>query len=222
MERKAYSTDVSDEEWAFVAPCLTLMAEDAPQREHSLREFVFKLQANMDPKHRDRTALLGICSGKFEKDMVVTHARTDKTIRLSRLQKLFAQDGKTLDVAYAGDVVGLNNPGSFVIGDRVCIEDKLRYSDIPSFSPELFVFLKNADPTKYKNFNNGDQNCKKKAQYKSSTQRMKVSAILFWQRWGSFSLKWCNSVWHKSMVRKLGSTHYPTQWRGGWLPVGKR
>lgn len=117
--------------------------------------FVFKLQANMDPKHRDRVAFLRVCSGKFEKDMVVTHVRTGKTLRLSRPQKLFAQDRETVDVAYAGDVVGLNNPGSFVIGDTLCVGDPLRYPEIPSFSPELFAFLRNADPTKYKNFSKG-------------------------------------------------------------------
>lgn len=116
---------------------------------------VFKLQANMDPKHRDRVAFLRVCSGKFEKDMVVTHARTGKNIRLSRPQKLFAQDRETVNVAYAGDVVGLNNPGSFVIGDTVYVGERVQYPDIPSFSPELFAFLRNADPTKYKSFNKG-------------------------------------------------------------------
>ncbi|MBD2188763.1 peptide chain release factor 3 [Pseudanabaena mucicola] len=117
--------------------------------------FVFKLQANMDPKHRDRIAFLRVCSGKFEKDMVVTHARTGKQMRLSRPQKLFAQDRETVETAYAGDVVGLNNPGSFVIGDTVCVGSRLRYPEIPSFSPELFAYLRNTDPTKYKSFNKG-------------------------------------------------------------------
>jgi peptide chain release factor 3 len=117
--------------------------------------FVFKLQANMDPKHRDRIAFVRVCSGKFEKDMVVNHARTGKTIRLSHPQKLFAQERDTVEVAYAGDVVGLNNPGTFAIGDTVYIGEKLIYPSIPSFSPELFAYLKNADPTKYKNFNKG-------------------------------------------------------------------
>ena len=117
--------------------------------------FVFKLQANMDPKHRDRIAFLRVCSGKFEKDMVVTHARTGKQMRLSRPQKLFAQDRETVETAYAGDVVGLNNPGSFVIGDTVCVGAKRRYPDIPSFSPELFAYLRNTDPSKYKSFNKG-------------------------------------------------------------------
>jgi len=142
--------------------------------------FVFKLQANMDPKHRDRVAFLRVCSGKFEKDMVVTHARTGKTIRLSRPQKLFAQDRETVDVAYAGDVVGLNNPGSFVIGDTVYVGEKLRYPDIPSFSPELFAFLKNVDPTKYKNFNKGVSELQEEGavQILNSTDESKRDPIL--------------------------------------------
>ncbi len=123
--------------------------------ESAFSGFVFKLQANMDPKHRDRIAFLRVCAGKFEKDMVVTHARTGKAMRLSHPQKLFAQDRETVETAYAGDVVGLNNPGGFVIGDTVYVGSKLQYPDIPSFSPELFAFLKNTDPTKYKNFNKG-------------------------------------------------------------------
>jgi peptide chain release factor 3 len=117
--------------------------------------FVFKLQANMDPKHRDRIAFMRVCSGKFEKDMVVKHARTGKTIRLSRPQKLFAQERESVEVAYPGDVIGLNNPGAFTIGDTVYTGEKLVYPSIPSFSPELFAYLRNADPTQYKNFHKG-------------------------------------------------------------------
>jgi len=117
--------------------------------------FVFKLQANMDPKHRDRIAFMRVCSGKFEKDMMVKNSRTGKTIRLSRPQKLFAQERESVEVAYPGDVIGLNNPGAFTIGDTVYTGEKLLYPPIPSFSPELFAYLKNADPTQYKNFNKG-------------------------------------------------------------------
>ncbi|MBD2654974.1 peptide chain release factor 3 [Synechocystis sp. FACHB-383] len=117
--------------------------------------FVFKLQANMDPKHRDRIAFLRICSGKFEKDMVVKHPRTGKTVRLSRPQKLFAQERESVDIAYAGDVIGLNNPGAFTIGDTVHTGEKLVYPPIPSFSPELFAYLKSTDPSQYKNFKKG-------------------------------------------------------------------
>lgn len=117
--------------------------------------FVFKLQANMDPKHRDRIAFLRVCSGKFEKDMVVKHARTGKTVRLSRPQKLFAQERESVETAYPGDVIGLNNPGAFAIGDTVYTGEKIVYPPIPSFSPELFAYLKYTDPSQYKNFNKG-------------------------------------------------------------------
>ncbi len=117
--------------------------------------FVFKLQANMDPKHRDRVAFIRVCTGKFEKDMTVNHARTGKTVRLSRPQKLFAQDRQSIDVAYAGDVIGLNNPGVFAIGDTIYTGQKLEYEGIPSFSPELYAILRNPNPSKFKQFQKG-------------------------------------------------------------------
>jgi peptide chain release factor 3 len=117
--------------------------------------FVFKLQANMDPKHRDRVAFVRVCTGKFEKDMLVNHARTGKTVRLSRPQKLFAQDRESIDVAYAGDVIGLNNPGVFAIGDTIYNGKKIEYEGIPCFSPELFAYLRNPNPSKFKQFHKG-------------------------------------------------------------------
>ncbi|MBP0002603.1 MAG: peptide chain release factor 3 [Cyanobacteria bacterium SBC] len=117
--------------------------------------FVFKLQANMDPKHRDRVAFVRVCSGKFEKDMTVRHARTGKTVRLSRPQKLFAQGRESLDEAYPGDVIGLNNPGVFAIGDTIYNGKKLEYEGIPCFSPELFAYLRNVNPSKFKQFRKG-------------------------------------------------------------------
>jgi peptide chain release factor 3 len=117
--------------------------------------FVFKLQANMDPKHRDRVAFVRVCSGKFEKDMVVNHARTGKSVRLSHPQKLFGQGRESLEEAYAGDVIGLNNPGVFAIGDTIYIGPKLEYEGIPSFSPELFAYLRNPNPSKFKQFQKG-------------------------------------------------------------------
>jgi peptide chain release factor 3 len=119
--------------------------------------FVFKLQANMDPKHRDRVAFVRVCTGKFVKDMTVSHARTGKTIRLSRPQKLFAQDRASLEEAYPGDVIGLNNPGVFAIGDTIYNGKKLEYEGIPCFSPELFAYLKNPNPSKFKQFQKGIQ-----------------------------------------------------------------
>tara|TARA_Y100000589_G_scaffold191163_1_gene181026 strand:+ start:810 stop:2447 length:1638 start_codon:yes stop_codon:yes gene_type:complete len=117
--------------------------------------FVFKLQANMDPKHRDRVAFIRVCSGKFEKDMSVKHSRTGKVIRLSRPQKIFGQDREVVDDAYAGDVIGLNNPGMFSIGDTLYTGSYLEYEGIPSFSPEIFSWLRNPNPSAFKNFRKG-------------------------------------------------------------------
>ncbi len=117
--------------------------------------FVFKLQANMDPKHRDRVAFIRVCTGKFEKDMTVNHARTGKIVRLSRPQKLFAQDRESIENAYPGDVIGLNNPGAFAIGDTIYNGQKLEYEGIPCFSPEIFAYLRNPNPSKFKQFRKG-------------------------------------------------------------------
>ena len=119
--------------------------------------FVFKLQANMDPKHRDRVAFVRVCTGKFAKDMNVNHARMGKTIRLSRPQKLFAQGRESIEEAYPGDVIGLNNPGVFAIGDTIYLGKKIEYEGIPCFSPELFAYLKNPNPSKFKQFQKGIQ-----------------------------------------------------------------
>lgn len=117
--------------------------------------FVFKLQANMDPKHRDRVAFIRVCSGKFEKDMVVSHARSGKSVRLSHPQKLFGQGRESLAEAYPGDVIGLNNPGVFAIGDTIYSGQRLEFEGIPCFSPELFASLRNPNPSKFKQFRKG-------------------------------------------------------------------
>lgn len=119
---------------------------------------VFKLQANMDPKHRDRLAFVRVFSGVFEKGMKVSNARLPgRSISLTRPQSLFAADRMTVETAYAGDVIGLNNPGVFAIGDTICSDasKKVAYPGIPSFSPELFAYLKNPNPSQYKNFRKG-------------------------------------------------------------------
>jgi peptide chain release factor 3 len=117
--------------------------------------FVFKLQANMDPRHRDRVAFVRVCSGKFEKDLAVRHARTGKTIRLSRPQKLFGQDREVVEEAYPGDVIGLNNPGMFAIGDTLYVGPKVEFEGIPCFTPELFAWLRNPNPSAFKSFRKG-------------------------------------------------------------------
>ena len=117
--------------------------------------FVFKLQANMDPRHRDRVAFVRVCSGRFARDMTVKHARSGKAIRLSRPQKLFGQDREVVEDAYPGDVIGLNNPGMFAIGDTLYVGNKVEFEGIPSFSPEIFSWLSNPNPSAFKNFRKG-------------------------------------------------------------------
>jgi peptide chain release factor 3 len=117
--------------------------------------FVFKIQANMDPRHRDRVAFARICSGRFERDMTVRNARTGKDVRLTRAMKLFANDRESVDVAYAGDVVGLANPGSFAIGDTLAEGDGIRFDSIPAFEPEHFALVRSIDTASYKSFQKG-------------------------------------------------------------------
>jgi len=121
----------------------------------SFSGFVFKLQANMDPRHRDRVAFVRVCSGRFEKDMTARLARTGKAIRLSRPQKLFGQERSVVDDAYPGDVIGLNNPGMFAIGDTIYMGPRVEYEGIPCFSPEIFSWLRNPNPSAFKNFRKG-------------------------------------------------------------------
>jgi peptide chain release factor 3 len=112
--------------------------------------FVFKIQANMDPQHRDRVAFLRVVSGRFERDMVVNNSRTNKKVRLSRPQKLFAADREITDEAYPGDIIGLTNPGAFAIGDTVTNGQPIAYEGIPQFSPENFAVVRPTVPTKRK------------------------------------------------------------------------
>lgn len=117
--------------------------------------FIFKIQANMDPRHRDRIAFLRICSGKFERDMVVTHSRTGKKVRLSNSHKLFAQERETVNDAFPGDIVGLVGYSDFGIGDTLTTDSRIVYNEIPRFTPETFAFLHNPNTAKYKQFRQG-------------------------------------------------------------------
>jgi peptide chain release factor 3 len=117
--------------------------------------FVFKIQANMDPRHRDRVAFIRICSGKFERDMSVRNERTGKDVRLSRAMRLFADERESLDAAYAGDVVGLANPGVFAIGDTLYEGTPVLFDPIPPFAPEHFASVRSIDTSSYKSFGKG-------------------------------------------------------------------
>ncbi len=117
--------------------------------------FVFKIQANMDPRHRDRVAFVRVCSGKFERDMTVRNVRTGKEVRLSRAMRLFASERESLEAAYAGDVVGLANPGVFAIGDTLTEGKNVRFERVPSFAPEHFASIRSIDTGSYKSFGKG-------------------------------------------------------------------
>ncbi len=106
--------------------------------------FIFKIQANMDPKHRDRIAFLRVCSGKFERDMSVVHQRTGRTVRLSSSHKLFGQERETVDVAWPGDVIGLVGHSGVRHSRDTLTEDKgIVYDEIPRFPPEVFSYISN-------------------------------------------------------------------------------
>lgn len=117
--------------------------------------FIFKIQANMNPAHRDRIAFLRIVSGRFERGMTVKHVRLGKEIRLSQPQQFMAQDRQIVDEAYAGDIIGLFDPGIFRIGDTLCTGEPVEYEGIPSFSPEQFARVHFKDAMKSKHFQKG-------------------------------------------------------------------
>ena len=117
--------------------------------------FVFKIQANMDPQHRDCMAFVRVCSGRFRRDMVVHHARLGRTVRLTRPHRLFARERETVAEAFPGDVVGLVNPGLFAIGDTLSDGEPLRFDAVPRFEPECFAMLHNRAVAKYKQFHRG-------------------------------------------------------------------
>ena len=117
--------------------------------------FVFKIQANMNKAHRDRIAFMRICSGKFEAGMEVTHVQGGRKIRLSQPQQMMAQDRKIVEEAYAGDIIGVFDPGIFAIGDTLCTGEKVEFEGIPTFAPEHFARVRQMDTMKRKQFIKG-------------------------------------------------------------------
>jgi peptide chain release factor 3 len=134
------------------APAPTV-ARVVPVEEPKFSGFIFKIQANMDAKHRDRIAFLRVCSGKFERDMVVTHQRTGKQVRLSSSHKLFGRERETVDEAWPGDVIGLVGHSEFGIGDTLTSDRGIFYDEIPRFPSEVFTYISNpntGDAKKYR------------------------------------------------------------------------
>ncbi len=123
--------------------------------EDSLSGFVFKIHANLDPKHRDRIAFLRICSGKFERNKYFHHVRLDKDLRFSNPYSFMARDKSIIESAYPGDVVGLFDTGNFKIGDTLTEGEDFYFTGIPSFSPEIFKEVVNKDPMKTKQLEKG-------------------------------------------------------------------
>ena len=120
--------------------------------------FVFKIQANMNKAHRDRLAFLRICSGKFERDREYYHVQGNKKMRLSQPQQLMAQEREIVDEAYAGDIIGVFDPGIFSIGDTITVPGKkFRFAGIPTFAPEHFSRVSPRDTMKRKQFIKGTE-----------------------------------------------------------------
>jgi len=117
--------------------------------------FVFKLQANMDPRHRDRVAFLRVSAGRFERDMYVTNARTGAKLRMARSHRLFAQDRETTNEAYPGDILGLTSTGDIRLGDTLYAGPPVRYEPLPEFPPECFARLECSDTGRRKQFDRG-------------------------------------------------------------------
>jgi peptide chain release factor 3 len=128
-------------------------AREVPVDDPKFSGFIFKIQANMDAKHRDRIAFCRVCSGKFDRDMVVTHQRTGKSVRLSSSHKLFGRERETVDEAWPGDVIGLVGHSEFGIGDTLTQDRGICYDEIPRFPSEVFTYITNpntGDSKKYR------------------------------------------------------------------------
>ncbi len=145
---------------AFVEIAPTPRPSYAEEREIKPEEngfsgFVFKIHANIDPNHRSRIAFVKICSGKFERNNIYKHIRSGKTIRISSPTAFMASQKEIIDEAYPGDIIGVPDTGNFIIGDTLTSGEEVHFKGLPSFSPELFRYIENADPMKSKQLAKG-------------------------------------------------------------------
>jgi peptide chain release factor 3 len=124
-------------------------------QENKFSGFIFKIHANLDPRHRDRIAFLRVCAGKFERNKYFHHVRLDKNVRFSNPYTFLARDKDIIESAYPGDVVGLFDTGNFKIGDTLTEGENFYFTGIPSFSPEIFKEVVNKDPMKTKQLEKG-------------------------------------------------------------------
>jgi peptide chain release factor 3 len=123
--------------------------------EEKFAGFVFKIHANMDPNHRDRIAFIKIAAGKFERNKGYVHVRTGRKLKFSSPTSFMAEKKSVIDAAYPGDIVGVHDTGNFKIGDAVTEGEKLQFQGMPSFSPEMFRYVENDDPNKFKQLSKG-------------------------------------------------------------------
>lgn len=135
-------------------PCPTEERAVSPQEE-KFSGFVFKIHANLDPKHRNRIAFLRVCSGTFERNKAYRHVRLSRDLRFSNPTSFMASKKETIEEAFPGDIVGLYDTGNFKIGDSLTEGEKLNFTGIPSFAPELFRYVENGDPMKSKQLAKG-------------------------------------------------------------------
>lgn len=130
---------------------------EVPAEDDSFSGFIFKIQANMDPKHRDRIAFMRICSGTYTKGMKMKHVRIDKDVKIADAVTFKAGEREAVDEAVSGDIIGLHNHGTIQIGDTFTAGEKLKYTGIPHFAPELFRLIRLKDPLKAKQLQKGLQ-----------------------------------------------------------------
>jgi peptide chain release factor 3 len=130
-------------------------SREVPVLSAKFSALVFKIQANMDPKHRDRIAFMRVCSGRFSRDMPAYHAQSGKVVRLSSSNKLFGRERETVDDALPGDVVGMVGHDAFGIGDTLTEDRTILFDEIPRFPPEVFAFISNPNPADSKKYRAG-------------------------------------------------------------------
>lgn len=143
-----------------IAPCpcpIEAIERRVDPEESNFSGFVFKIHANMDPNHRSCIAFVKVCSGKFERNAPYKQIRTGKVLRFAAPTAFMAQKKSIVDEAYPGDIVGIPDTGNFKIGDTLTQGEDLHYKGLPSFSPEMFMYIENADPMKSKQLEKGIQ-----------------------------------------------------------------
>jgi peptide chain release factor 3 len=144
-------------EWAPPPLLRHAATRDVEATEDKFAGFVFKIQANMDPKHRDRIAFMRVCSGQYEKGMKMRHVRIGKEVRIADAVSFKAGERELVEIAYAGDIIGLHNHGTIQIGDTFSGGEELKFTGIPHFAPELFRRIRLKDPLKAKALQKGLQ-----------------------------------------------------------------